>query len=637
MPNAESLSLVQVVIRAFVFKTGKNNLKNYYFQPSDIIVFPIIDWHYRFQRPQQISTRLALHGHRVFYLRTYFSEGISPTVQPIRNDIPVFDVQLGLPVPKSIVADQLDELSKQTLLQQIDVLREDFNISTAIAFVDLPFWGPLALELKKAYGWKIIYDSLDHLGGFSNITPYMLEPETELIQKSDLVLTTSRLLFNEKAKLNANCIFVPNATEFDHFNYSPQHLPGELSNIRKPIIGYYGAISDWFDIQLLADLSSARPNWNFVLIGRAENTDIFPIQHAHNVFLLGEKPYAFLPSYLQYFDACIIPFKKIQLTEATNPVKLFEYLSAGKSIVATDLDELRYYQEYVRLASSVDEWLRAIELALEDHSPVLTEKRLRFARQNTWEERMLSIEDAILKLDQADLSVPESLLLIPPEENLISSRLLTQEAGVDYWCLLYEKDDVLYKQTSFDLAEREARFLSRLETDYFPKFLDVQSEQGYSQITFKKVHRQTLKDALPDINSSIQELHNFIQHCLDILVHLQERGITHRNICRDTVLVQNGKPVLLDFSWAVSDSEPYFSPAGLGGYERSPDGSFSDVYSMGKILEYVNRQHYLTFDRVISLMTMKDPLLRITDVSILKVLFNTALKATLQDPHSLDE
>jgi hypothetical protein len=97
------------------------------------------------------------------------------------------------------------------------------------------------------------------------------------------------------------------------------------------------------------------------------------------------------------------------------------------------------------------------------------------------------------------------------------------------------------------------------------------------------------------------------------------------------MLVQNGKPVLLDFSWAISSSEPYFSPVGLGGVERPTDGSFSDVYSMGRVLEYVNRLHHRAFDWVISLMTTKDPSLRINDVSILKLLFNTALKATLQD------
>ena len=605
-------------------------MKNHYFQPSDIIVFPIIDWHYRFQRPQQISARLALHGHRVFYLRTYFPEGTIPTVEPVRSDLQVFDVQLRLPLPKSIVADQLDELSKQILWEQIKILCKDFHISKAICFVDLPFWGPLALELQKTYGWKIVYDALDHLGGFSNITSHMLEPEVELIQKSDLVLTTSHLLYNEKTKLNTNCILVPNATEFDHFNYSPEQLPDDLAPLGKPIIGYYGAISDWFDTQLLASLASARPNWSFVLIGRVENTDTLPLQGMQNVFLLGEKPYALLPNYLQYFDICIIPFRKIQLTEATNPVKLFEYLSAGKPVVATDLHELRYYQEYVRLAASVDEWLEAIELALQDNSPALVEKRIRFARQNTWDERMYLIEDAIQRLEQDNIYVSESLPLILPEEHLISCKLLTQHNGADYWCLIYEKDNVLYKQASFDLAEREAHFLSQMESDYFPTFLDVKSEQGYSVITFNKIYWQNLNDALSHINSSLSEMHDFIQHCLNILVKLKERGITHRNICRDTVFVQNGKPVLLDFSWAISETEPYFAAAGLGGYERVPDSSFSDVYSMGKILEYVNRQHYHAFDWVISLMTMKDAQMRITDLMVLKTLFKSALEQALR-------
>ena len=605
-------------------------MKNHYFQPSDIIVFPIIDWHYRFQRPQQISARLALHGHRVFYLRTYFPEGTIPTVEPVRSDLQVFDVQLRLPLPKSIVADQLDELSKQILWEQIKILCKDFHISKAICFVDLPFWGPLALELQKTYGWKIVYDALDHLGGFSNITSHMLEPEVELIQKSDLVLTTSHLLYNEKTKLNTNCILVPNATEFDHFNYSPEQLPDDLAPLGKPIIGYYGAISDWFDTQLLASLASARPNWSFVLIGRVENTDTLPLQGMQNVFLLGEKPYALLPNYLQYFDICIIPFRKIQLTEATNPVKLFEYLSAGKPVVATDLHELRYYQEYVRLAASVDEWLEAIELALQDNSPALVEKRIRFARQNTWDERMYLIEDAIQRLEQDNIYVSESLPLILPEEHLISCKLLTQHNGADYWCLIYEKDNVLYKQASFDLAEREAHFLSQMESDYFPAFLDVKSEQGYSVITFKKIYWQRLNDTLSHINLSVSEMHNFIQHCLNILVKLKERGITHRNICRDTVFVQNGKPVLLDFSWAISETEPYFAAAGLGGYERAPDSSFSDVYSMGKILEYVNRQHYHAFDWVISLMTMKDAQMRITDLMVLKTLFKSALEQALR-------
>lgn len=606
-------------------------MKDYYFEPPDIIVFPVIDWHYRFQRPQQISTQLALHGHRVFYLRTYFLEGTKPVFQPIRNDLPIFDVQLGLPVHKNVVADQLDEDSKRILLDQFDFLRENHNISKAICFVDLPFWGPLVLELKKKHGWKVIYNSMDHLGGFSNVTPYMLEPEDELIKKSDLIVATSHLLLNEKSRLNENCLLVPNGADFDHFNYSPGNLPDDLIGIRKPIIGYYGAMSDWLDTELIYNLASARPQWNFILIGRVESADVSQLKKLSNVFLLEEKPYELLPGYLQHFDTCIIPFKKIRLTEATNPVKLFEYLSAGKSIVATDLDELRYYREYVRLAVSVSEWLEAIELALDDYLPVQVEKRRSFAHQNTWDERIFLIEDAIQSISQDQVYSLAPWPLILPEANIVSGRLLAQHEGLDYWCLVYEKDAVIYKQASFDLAEREARFLSRFASDYFPRLLDVRNEGDYSIIAFQKIQGQSLHDALSQINSSAMELYNFIQHCLNILVHLEEKGVTHRNICRNNIWVQGGKPVLYDFAWAISEQEPYFSPVGLGGYERPPDGHFSDVYSMGKILEYVNRQHHRAFDRVISLMTTKDVLMRITDLMVLKTLFNAALKITLKD------
>jgi len=611
------------------------NLKDYYFEPSDIIVFPVIDWHYRFQRPQHISTQLAIHGHRVFYLRTYFSEGTQSTVQLLRDDLPIFDVQLGLPVHKNVVADQLDQESQRILEDQFDFLRQHFNLSKAICFVDLPFWAPLVLEFQTLFGWKIVYNAMDQLSGFSNVTSQMLEPEADLIRKSDLILATSHLLYHEKIQLNPNCLLVPNGTDFDHFNYSPNVLPEELMGVSKPIIGYYGALSDWLDTDLIQNLASTRPNWNFVLIGRIESADVSLLKEMSNVFFLGEKSYELLPGYLQHFDTCIIPFKKIKLTEATNPVKLFEFLSAGKSVVATDLDELRYYQKYVRLASSLDDWLQAIELALKDYSPIQVKRRLAFARQNTWDERILLIEDAIQAISQEQTLVSEPFPLILPKENLTSSRLLTHHNGANYWWMVYEKDAIIYKQTSFDLAEREARFLSRLESNYFPKPIDVRSEGNTSVITFQKIQAQNLKTALSEINSSVETLHDFIQHCLTILVDLKEKGITHRNICRDTILVKDGKPILLDFNWAISEQEPYFSPSGLGGYERPPDGHFSDVYSMGKLLEYVNRQHHRVFDWVISLMVEKDRWMRITDLMVLKALFETALTITLEDYEAL--
>lgn len=606
-------------------------MKSYDFEPFDIIVFPIIDWYYRFQRPQQLATQLALHGHRVFYLRTYFSRETKPASQPIRTDISIFDVQLGLPADKNIAADQLDPKSKKSLLNQIASLKKEFNISKAFCFVDLPFWGPLALDLQTKYGWKVIYDCMDHFSGFYNVTSYMLEPEEDLAKKSDLVLATSNLLFEEKSQVNQNCLYVPNGTEFDHFNYVPEIFPEELAGIKKPIIGYYGAISDWFDTALIHDLARARPEWSFVFIGSTAGADVSSIERLDNVFLLGEKTYEMLPQYLHHFDTCIIPFKKIPLTEATNPVKLFEYLSAGKSIVATELNELRRYREYVTLVTNAGEWLRAIEAALDDYLPAQVEKRLRFARQNTWEERVQLVEDALQSISSDLSSAPDAVPPLWTEKYLVSSRLIARHQGIDYWQRIYRKDSITYKQTNSELARREGRFLSKLKSGYFPKLLEVQVKNDYGIISCRSLGGQPLREAALQLGASALMLHDFSQHCLDLLAQLEENGILHRNIRLENLFVRNKKPILADFEWAVSEQESFFTPIGLGGQGRPPDGDFSDVYSMGKILRYINHQQYQEFNQVISLMTAKDALMRIKDITVLKFLFHNALKKMAED------
>ncbi|MEW6499716.1 MAG: glycosyltransferase, partial [Cyanobacteriota bacterium] len=296
-------------------------------------------------------------------------------------------------------------------------LRSHFAIQEAICMIDLPFWQPLALKLKKLFGWKLVYDCMDHIAGFSNTTAEILALETALSQSSDLVITTSRLLLTEQSKHNTNCIFVPNASEFDHFRFPFSGVPVAIKDIPHPVIGYYGAIADWFDTHLIAEIAKAAPNWSIVLIGDTCFSNLAPIADLPNIHLLGEQPYQILPSYLHQFDVCIIPFKKTPLTDSTNPVKLFEFLSAGKPVVATDLNELGFYQDHIRLASSLGEWMAAIQQALEDYSPEKIQMRMDFARENTWEERVIRIDQAVQSL------YPQASILILTYNNLDYTRL----------------------------------------------------------------------------------------------------------------------------------------------------------------------------------------------------------------------
>src|SRR5207248_643055 len=148
---------------------------------------------------------------------------------------------------------------------------------------------------------------------------------------------------------------------------------------------YYGAISDWFDAGLVADMAQRRPEWDFVLVGSTFGADTSRLDALPNVSLAGEKPYDQIPQWLAKFDVAIIPFKRNPLTEATNPVKAYEMLAAGKHIVSVPIPEMRALGDLVRLGADAAEFEREITAALQENDPARAERRQAFARQNSWD------------------------------------------------------------------------------------------------------------------------------------------------------------------------------------------------------------------------------------------------------------
>jgi SAM-dependent methyltransferase len=217
---------------------------------------------------------------------------------------------------------------------------------------------------------------------------------------------------------------------------------------------------------------------------------------------------------------------------------------------------------------------------------------------------------------EIDLSAPLPLIL--PEKALIHSKLLTKNDGAEYWSRVYDGGDVIKKQATLDLAAREAFFLSQLESNYFPKVLAVESEGSFSLLTLEKIDGQLLSKVAGNILATPSSFYSFIQHCLRLLGELAAQGITHRDIRPDNILFRDSKPVLIDFGWAVSDANPYFTPKFLGDIERPQDGSFCDAYSMGKVLKGLNAGRYPEFDLVLDLMVEEDASLRIIDLHILE-------------------
>lgn len=181
-----------------------------------------------------------------------------------------------------------------------------------------------------------------------------------------------------------------------------------MKAVKGPIIGYYGAIADWFDCDILVKLVKEFPKASIVLIGQVDNTEVKEIAEKYrNIILLGEKPYAQLPSYLQFFDVCIIPFKLTSLIKATSPVKIYEYLAAGKPVVTTNMPELEDYKSVIYKTSTPKAFTQAVKQALIEKSNTIKKTRQEIAKQHTWEMRAQALQIAI-----ADISFPKVSIVI---------------------------------------------------------------------------------------------------------------------------------------------------------------------------------------------------------------------------------
>lgn len=361
-----------------------------------IIAFPIIPWNFRWQRPQHIISLLQNNGFSVLFVAMTLAP-LERQLQGKRDAIShlsfnelashTYKIWVNSNRNLNVYTDLIEQDDLFNISLSIEALIAELKPKSIIYLIQFPGWWPVTQALRNKLGGSIIFDCMDDHSGFTTNAPHIAQTEKALMENADFIITSSNLLEEQAKSINPNTIQVKNGTEFAHFTNPIKN--GELDYLSaRPIIGYYGAISDWFDMRLVADCALHRPDWNFVLIGSTFGADLTPVDGLKNVYFLGEKPYKQLPGYLAYFDVCLIPFKIIPLTLATNPVKFYEYLSAGKPVVSVALQELIPYQEDCYLATNTKEFLAQLDSAYaERNDAIKIECRLKLARENSWDAR----------------------------------------------------------------------------------------------------------------------------------------------------------------------------------------------------------------------------------------------------------
>jgi glycosyltransferase involved in cell wall biosynthesis len=219
-----------------------------------------------------------------------------------------------------------------------------------------------------------------------------------LIERAKWVLVNSPVLLEKNRHRHGGMHWVPNGVDLDHYRASSAGRPADLETIRKPIVGFIGAMDAYkVDFDLLAACARRLTNCSFVSVGPigwARGKELIAVPEGDNIYHLGRRPYDDLPGYLREFDVAILPNRTDGYMASNFPMKLFEYFAAELPVVATDIPSLRPFAPFVGVATSLEEFEREIRLQLGSRDTSRCRRALQIAENNTWArqaERVLSV------------------------------------------------------------------------------------------------------------------------------------------------------------------------------------------------------------------------------------------------------
>ena len=269
------------------------------------------------------------------------------------------------------------------------------GLTDPILWVYLPT--DLVLEVAAGLNHRLlVYDCVDEITAFRDAPAGLVDSERRIIDAADVIFASSRCLQEKCRVRNPRVHYVPNAGEVDRFardSRGPE--PADIAGLPRPRVGYVGAIREWFDLELLEAAAGRFPDASFVLIGD-DASELAPLRARFpNIHVLGSRPYELLPAYLGALDVCLIPFRDTELIRNTHPIKVYEYLAAGRPVIATPMREIEHMQE-VDLAAHGEPFLQALGRRLQESpDPEGNRRRRDSVAAETWDARFRIIETVL--------------------------------------------------------------------------------------------------------------------------------------------------------------------------------------------------------------------------------------------------
>jgi GT2 family glycosyltransferase/glycosyltransferase involved in cell wall biosynthesis len=253
----------------------------------------------------------------------------------------------------------------------------------------------------------VIYDITDdwtELTQSAALRQLTIAQDAELCGRADAVIVCSEKLLEKKQPLARNLHLVPNGVDAAHYARvldATGPLPTEAASWPKPVFGYTGTIHpDRVEVELVEKIAREFPSGTVALVGpiMLSATDRDRLRACGNVAMTGAVAYERLPELMRAFDVCITPHRVTAFTESLNPIKLWEYLAAGKPIVSANVAGFRDYPQHVRVAVDHDDFIGKLREALVE-DPAKSVARRAEVSGHSWQARAEQIETIIASVD----------------------------------------------------------------------------------------------------------------------------------------------------------------------------------------------------------------------------------------------
>jgi glycosyltransferase involved in cell wall biosynthesis len=284
------------------------------------------------------------------------------------------------------------------------------GIQSPVAWFMLPHLAPVVGRLGERL--SVYYVTDDHASLPDVNVEAIRSMDEELTRKADFVFVASATLLADKLKLNPNSRVSPHGVDFDHFARAQDvelEFPADVAALPRPVIGFFGLIERWIDLDLVHYLAQERPQYSFVLVGRLAVPEE-KVPRLANIHYLGKRPYDVLPSYGKSFDVAIIPYRLTQQVLHANPIKLREYLAMGKPVVSVSTPEIDKFADVVEIAHSREEFLQKLDMVLAQPStPSEVQHRKDRVSALSWNARVQEVLD-VVGLSNRPAPAPRELL-----------------------------------------------------------------------------------------------------------------------------------------------------------------------------------------------------------------------------------